>query len=255
MFGGSNMLKSLKDNKGIASNVLIPVLVVVVVIAGLVIWQATKSSNKTSSSSSKTTASKVSFPESSSCVKEFSDQHLCAFALNEQINNKQYTAVGTVTNKSGSKASYTVDNDGKGNTEVSYNANGQAISSIQLDGITYVKEGTTATWLEYSAGSASVPTVASPTSGFNLNFVSSTPSDVKVLYEGQVSCGSFSCFKYKVNVTSTPTATNYVYFDNSKYLLRQWTSTDSSTGINIDLSFNYNPVSITKPSPVQQATL
>lgn len=247
------MPKLKNHEKGVGS-VFIIAIVVVLAVAGVVTWQLTKkSSPKTPSSTNSTNTANTSGSVSSSCLKAYNDNALCAFAEHANISNQEYVATGTATNSTGSKSTYTVKNDGKGNTEVTYSSNGQQLSSINLDGATYIQTGTSSSWLEYSGTSLGAATAApNPTSGFKLDFTTSTPAGVSVTKEGTTSCGSLTCYKYKVIDSSTPTATEYVYFDTSSYLLRQWTSNDTSSGISVDLTFSYPSVTITKPSPVQQ---
>jgi hypothetical protein len=243
------------DEKGIGRVLIIGIIVVVIAIVAVVIWQTTKKSSTTSSVSTTSTSAKTTTSPaiSSACLKSYNDNSLCAFANHTNIASQQYTANGTATSGTDVTSTYTVQNDGKGNTEVSYSSNGKQISAITLDGSTYLQTGANTTWLEYSGSSlGSATTVPNPTSGFNLNFTKSTPAGVTVTKDGTATCGNLECYKYKVVNASTPTTTEYVYFDTNDYLLRQWTSNDTSSGVLVNLTFSYLPVTITKPSPVQQ---
>jgi hypothetical protein len=247
------MTRLSSNEKGVGGSLVIIVIVVVLAVAGVITWQLTKkspSSTPTSSSVSAKTASSAAV--SSACLKQFNDNSLCAFAEHTNISSQQYVAMGTATSATGTKSTFTVKNDGKGNTEVIYGSNGQQLTSISLDGVTYIQSAPGGTWYEYSGSSLSSATsVPNPTSGFNLNFTTTTPAGVKVTKIGTASCGSLSCEEYKVVVASAPTATQYVYFDTSDYLLRQWASNEPG-GVSVNLTFSYPAVTITKPSPVQQ---
>lgn len=242
-----------RNEKGIGQVLLIAIIIVVLVLAGGVIWKLTKKNSNTNTNASTTSASGSQSAVSSTCLQSFKDRSLCAFAEHTNINSQQYAATGTATTAAGATSTFTVQNDGKGNTEVTYSSSGKQISSISLGGATYIQEGAGTTWLEYSSAALGQAAAApNPTSGFNLNFTTTTPAGVTVTKQGIVACGSLSCDKYKVVVAATPGATQYVYFDSKDYLLRQWTSSDPSTGVHVDLTFTYQPVMITKPSPVQQ---
>ncbi len=247
------MRKLSANQRGIAQLYIIIAVIVVLAGGGIIAYQATKKStpNSPTSNSAKTTTATVS----SACLKSFNDSALCAFAEHTNIASQQYVAIGTATTGSGTSSTFTVSNDGKGNSEVTYGSNGQEISSITLNGVTYVQDGTGTTWLEYSSSTlGTTTTVPNPTSGFNLNFNTSTPAGVTVTKVGTSACGSLTCYGYKVVDASTPTTTAYVYFDTHNYLLRHWTSSDTTTGVNVNLTFSYKSVTITKPSPVQQVT-
>lgn len=240
------MSKLAKRQDGLSSLLIIALVVAVLVVVGVVIWQVTKTSP------TKSVSTTVSGTNSSACVKAVGSSSFCAFATNSNISSKEYIATGTATTSSGQTSSYTVQNDGKGNTEVTYTSAGKQISAITLDGSTYLQSGSGTTWIEYTGSQSSAVSVPNPVSGFNLNFTSNIPKGVTVNSEGTAACGSLTCNKYKVNLASTATATQYVYFDTSNYLLRQWTFSDSSTKISVNLTFDYQSVTITKPSPVQQ---
>lgn len=246
------MPRLTRNEKGVGSAVLIAVIVVVIAAVGVVAWQVTKKSPSKTVSTTISTKAVSTAAESSSCLKEFNDASLCAFAEHTNISSREYVATGTATNATGTKSTFTVKNDGKGNTEVTYGSGGQNLTSISLGGVTYIQSSPGGVWYEYSGSSlGSATSVPNPTSGFNLNFTSTTPAGVKVTKVGTASCGSLSCAEYKVVVASDPTAIQYVYFDKSNYLLRQWTSTEPG-GVAVDLTFSYPSVTITKPSPVQQ---
>lgn len=253
------MSKLIKNENGIGQVLVIAIIVVVLVVAGLIIWQATKTKKSptsniapTSASTTKTTSKPL---VSSACQKVFNDSSLCAFAAHSNISTMAYNATGTSTSATGSKSTFTVVNDGKGNTEVTYSNGGQLLTSVTLDGNTYVQTGAGGTWYEYSGSSlGSAQSVPNPTSGFNLNFTTSIPAGVSVSKVGTSACGNLTCNQYKVTDSSTPTTTEYVYFDTTNYLLREWTSNDTSTGVSVDLTFSYPsaPITIKMPSPVQQ---
>jgi hypothetical protein len=246
------MSKLSKNQKGIAQLYVIIAVIIVLAAGGVIAWQATKKSTPTAPSS---TASANTATVSSACLKSYNDSALCAFAEHTKIADQQYVAIGTATSGTGTTSTFTVSNDGKGNTEVIYGSNGQEISSISLGGITYIQVGTGTTWLEYSSSTLGSAGVApNPTSGFDLNFNTATPAGVTVTKKGTSACGSLTCYGYKVADVSTPTTTTYVYFDTHNYLLRHWTSNDTTTGVSVNLTFSYHLVTIAKPSPVQQVT-
>jgi len=143
------MLKLSGNQKGLAQ--LYIIIAVIVVLAGggpLPTKQLRITPNSPTTPAAKAQTATVA----SACLKAYNDSNLCAFANHTNIASQQYVAIGTATTGSGTSSTFTVSNDGKGNTEVTYGSNGQEVSSISLDGVTYVQEGTGTTWLEYSSG-------------------------------------------------------------------------------------------------------
>jgi hypothetical protein len=250
--------KVTKNQTGLGQVAIIIIVLVGLAVVGLIVWSLTKSNKPTNSTNTANTSSNhpniaASPAESSACLQAYNDSALCAFAEHMDVATLNYEATGTATSSTGTTSSFTIQNDGKGDKDMVYSANGKQISYIILDGQTYIQDGSGTTWLEYTgAASSSADVPADPTSGFTLNFQNSTPASVQVTKEGTATCGSLTCYKYKVIETSAPTTTTYVYFDTSSYLLRQWTYSDSSDGAAVNLTFTYPAVVISKPSPVQQ---
>ncbi len=249
------MSKISKNEKGIGAILLTVLIVLLVVVVAGTIYELTKKPAKTATVTTTTkTATTPSGQYSATCYSAFHDKALCTFANHTNISTQQYVATGTTTSATGAQSTFTVKNDGMGNSQISYTNSGKTINEISLDGKVYIQTSAGGTWLEYDNASLGASTVPNPTSGFNLNFQTSTPAGVTVTSQGTAACGNSTCDKYKVITNSNPNATQYVYFDTSSYLLRQWTSSDASTGIKVNLTFSYEPVTIQTPSPVQQIT-
>lgn len=244
------MSRLSKQEGGIGQVFIISLIVVIAAVTGVIIWRITKSDNDSKKNTNISVPANYS-SETNQCMRLLNNSLFCSFAKNTDISKQQYIATGTVTSSSGS-SSYTIQNDGQGNTQVTYIANGNQVSAISLDGSTFIQTGASATWLEYSGNNLGSAAVTNPVSNFNLNFSSYIPAGVTVDSQGTAACGSLTCNKYKVNVASNPTATQYVYFDTSDYLLRQWTCSNLTSNTSVNLNFSYEPVTITRPTPVQQ---
>lgn len=246
------MPKLTKNESGIGYVFIIILVVVVLAAAGLIAWKVTKKNSNPSTSSTAATAKTVSNTAvSSACMKAYNDSALCAFAGHTNLSTQSYVATGTAVNSSGVHASFTSQSDGKGDTSVVYSSNGEQLSSISLDGNTYVQSSPGTTWIEYSKNSLGSAAVPNPTSGFDLNLNNSASKQVTVIKDGTTACGDLTCYKYQVEDPSTPDAIEYVLFDTSSHLLREWISNNSSTGEAVSVSFAYQSVNITKPSPVE----
>ena len=248
------MSKSSKSESGLGQIFIVAIIVVVLAVVGIVIWSLTKGSkNNSSANNSKSTSSTVAV--NSNCQNYYHDSTLCAFANHIGLSTYAYTSSGTATSSSGTQYNFTFKNDGKGNREMIYAANGEQISVIMLDGAEYVQTGTGTTWLEYSGSNlGSAMTIPDPTSSFNLSFTKTELAKYSFDKEGTTACGNLSCVKYKVNVLASPNLVQYVYFDTSSYLMREWSYTNTTTGGSATINISYPAVTITTPSPVQQVT-
>ncbi|HUD07551.1 MAG TPA: hypothetical protein VMQ52_00510 [Candidatus Saccharimonadales bacterium] len=251
------MSKFTKNENGVSGIFIISIIVVVLIVAGVIIWQVTKknsNSNTTSNTAGTTnTATTTNAGVSSACMKIFNDDKLCSFAEHTNIDTIAYFANGTaVDGSTGKSATFTVEHDTKNNTFLSYTSSGQQVSVINLSGNTYMQEGTGTTWLEYtSANAAAAAGIPNPVGNFELKFNSGTGNGYTAIKDGTSACGNLKCYKYQVKVASNPDMAQYVWFDTKDYLLREYSYNNGKTGTSANITFTYQPVTITAPSPVQ----
>jgi outer membrane lipoprotein-sorting protein len=250
------MSRITKHESGVGSIFIIVSIIVVLAVAGVIIWQVTKKSpSKTTGSvtNSTTSASSTNPNISSACQKVFNDNKLCAFAEHTNIDTISYIANGSAVEGSNSaKITFTVQHDSKNNIFLTYSDNGQQISVINFNGATYMQDGLNTTWLEYTNSSAAASAgIPNPVGNFELKFDSSTGAGITAIKDGMTTCGKLTCYKYQIKDTSKPTTTQYVWFDNKDYLLREYSFSNSSTGTSANINFVYGSVTIAAPSPVQ----
>ncbi len=240
------MKKIANSERGIAHLLLLLVIIVVVGVVGVVGWTVSKKSKATPSTgdtANATTKSNVN----ATCIASYHDANLCHFAANSTSLDKiSYTANLTLTDPQGSASTMTLKSDGKGNNSLDGTGNGQTISSVQFDGVTYVKAGDTG-WIKYPAGTPATSAPANPTSDMNIGVGT---AGITFKFLDKEPCGKLNCFKYEVSDSALTTSTQYVWFDDSSYQLREWKSTNSTTGTT-DMTLAYQAVIITAPSPVQ----
>jgi outer membrane lipoprotein-sorting protein len=236
------MFKKIQsDNRGVAHLLYIILAVIVAIVIGFGDWRLI-TENKTPTKSNSSVASNGI---SSSCLSIYHDNNICHFSESSTTFSKTtYTAELTNT-QNGTTSTMTLENDGKGNTELTSNSGDQTINSITLDGTSYIQDNGTGPWVEYPSGTNSPST--NPTSTMSIGVGS---PGIIFKYIDTESCGGLTCFKYRVTDRSTPTTTQYVLFDNSSYMLRQWQYSDGS-GNSTSMTVNYQAVNITKPSPVE----
>lgn len=235
-------MKKQFDERGVAlilEVVLIAIVLAAVGFAGYRVYSSKKA--KTSTTSGSTNATKAA--AETSCLSAYHDNDLCKFASDSTSLEKQAYQATVNETQAGQSSTITLKNDGNGNTELSGTGNGATFNSIELSGVTYVE--TSGTWYKYPSGQ-SAPTT-DPTSTMDIG-VGSAGITYKKL--GTEACGSLTCFKYQVSGTVTGGGTQYVWFDNKDYKLREWSATDAS-GNTTDMKVTYQAINITAPSPVQ----
>ena len=244
------MYKKLQDDeRGVGHLLMIIVAVLVLAAIGVVGWKvaSNKSSNPSSNLSSADKA--VSKAKQSSCMTAYHDSKLCSFAaFSTSFNKTAYTATLKATQQGDTGSTFTIKSDGKGNTELVSTGSGQQIDAITLNGTSYIQSNGTGSWIAYPSGT-STPTL-DPTTGMDIGVGS---SGLAYKYLGKEACGSLTCYKYQVASSLTPGTTQYVWFDNNSYKLREWSYTDESGNLT-DMVVNYSSVNITMPSPVESLT-
>ena len=173
------------------------------------------------------------------------DNRICNFEKNYlPINDASYTSTVNVTSPQGTVSNLTYSSDGKGNSAVSGTSDGQQLSSIVLDGNTYVKV-TGSGWIEYSSSAADAPAQINPTASMN---IAVGQSSLTFQYLGTMACGSLSCYKYSVGESSQPDVSQVIGFDKTSYKLRTWTYQGDTGSTN--MTIEYEPVTIAAPSPI-----
>ena len=241
--------KQRSNQQGVAHLLFIVLGVVVVAAIGFAAWKVSSNSKSTTSSSSSTskTAAVNTAALADACNKAVKDANLCKFASHYNPN-ASYKAVDTSTTTEGN-GTLTILSDGKGNSSVLSSANGVDTSFVSLNGATYLQDPSSGTWIKYSSGSGA-PTTNNPADGLKLSASDITAGGtISYTNLGTEACGSLTCYKYQVNDTTQPVATEYVWFSNSDYQLHEF-YVKNSNGTN-DMTFTYQNVSITAPSPVQ----
>lgn len=247
------------DEQGIAHLLLAVLLVVVIAIIGLAGWRVvtmsrSSSTNSTGSNANTTSSNHTSDTSNSGsnssvetqCLALYHDSNLCHFAaFSTSIEKMAYAATLTST-QDGVASSMTLKQDGKGNNELTTTAEGQTVSTVTYNGKMYVRSDSSSPWIVYPSGVSAPATTEDPADKMDFAL-----SNVGVTFKSQGTerCGSLTCFKYQVNDKATPNVTQYVWFDNSQYKLREWQYAEGSSSVHMALS--YDNVTITAPSPVQ----
>ncbi|HEV2413125.1 MAG TPA: hypothetical protein VGS28_04990, partial [Candidatus Saccharimonadales bacterium] len=201
-----------------AEPVLILLIVIVIAVVGFAGWyvyhkrQENKTTNNATTSST-TASTTAAAGVNAACNVAYHDNVLCRSAAYMDLNKIPYSAVLTTTNN-GTTTTFNVASDGKGNESLMGTSNGSAISTVLLDGKTYIKDAGSSTWLEYSGTGA--PSTSNPTSNVNLGF---TSNSIKYKNLGKTSCGSGggTCYEYQVTDTTMPGTTQDAWISASTY--------------------------------------
>ena len=247
--------KYQSDQRGIAHLMYAVIVVVVIAIIAVVGWQVAgknKNGSTTSSTSSSSSASAkaVANAAQSACMTKLNDKDFCKFTAQEAAQPFEKTAsVITMTGtSSGESSTITLKQDGKGNTQLSMDTGGTTFNSIELNGHTYAQTAAGGPWIDY--GSSTAPGQTNPDS--SLTSLLSDLVTTKITRIGSEACGNLTCLKYQVSDSTTPTGTQYIWFDTSSYMMREYSETGvTASGDSMDMKINYQAVTISMPSPVQ----
>lgn len=168
-----------------------------------------------------------------------------------------FAGTSTMTDKSGKKTVSRFESQGADKTHMMTTENGkETFNFIQIGNATYMKDYSDSKWLK-TVTEATKPE-GKQTSGFNADeikkmFNKEKQEEDKTTYKkiGKEKCGQYNCFKYQVmNPAVMVDITEYIFFDDSSYTMRK-TQTVSQNGTVTEFEFDYNPVSISEPSPLK----
>lgn len=236
------------NQQGIALSLII-VIIVVLVAAGGVFWFITskdKSANKVTQLNPNISASEAK-TRIDLCKKAGGDDDLCTFLTSYDGLKGPYTAVSTAGSES-----MTISYDDKGNSKTESPTG----SIVVYNGTTYVQNGDV--WIKYpSAGDNEndndVPIISNLEN--EIEFDENMPENhVRDSYKkiGTEACGNLECLKYEIAGDASDGITKtYIWFDTKEYKLRKIEFTDSENRTH-GMTFSYEPVTITEPSPVQE---
>lgn len=191
----------------------------------------------------------VGVPLNPNC--KFNDPDLCKFMNNfKAINN--YSAKSTTTDKSGKKMDSTFESIGSDKTHIVYSDNGkETYNVITISDTTYTKDYTDSKWWKQKQPKQEkqVETQSNPT-----DVISKGETEDKTTYKkiSTEACGSMQCFKYQIIDPTNTDTTEYIWFDNSQYMLRRERS-EGKDGTVTETQISYSGVNITAPSPTKDA--
>lgn len=249
-------MRARHDNRGMLSPVMIVVIVVVLAAIGFVGWKVSsnKNSNKTASSSTSTPTAAANSAVETACNKEINDKIFCKFASHFSLSNA-YKATITSTDSSGATTKVELSSDTKSNTSmVTKDAGGAETGAfITLDSSSYIKDESSGSWTKYTSSASTSATTTKPTSDIKIDTSDITNNKTNSFKNlGTEACGSLTCYKYQVVDTANPGTTQYIWFDNKNYQMQRWSNKDANG--TSDMSFSYQNVNITVPSPVHDFT-
>lgn len=184
---------------------------------------------------------------------KYNDPDLCKFINNFKITNS-YSARSTITDKSGKKFETTFEGIGEDKSHIVYSENGKEnYNVITIGDTTYTKDYTDQKWWKQKQPKAEKQLQENIDLKSEIKKTEETPED-KTTYKkiGVEACGSRQCFKYQVIDPNNTDTTEYIWFDNSEYLLRKERS-ESKDGTVTDTEINYSGVNINAPSPTKDA--
>lgn len=203
----------------------------------------------------KDVASVVNTPEAKqivdACKKTINDNDLCRFFGSWDANQKFAVEMTTASNGSSSKSTYKVDGE-----KMYIKTDGDyAMEMITIGDDTYTKAGDV-WWKKTNKPDAPAADTTTAEVADRDQFKFDEPTADKTTgpqYKklGKEACGSFTCFKYQMIDTTSSGETVYLWFDDSKFLMRKM-STESSDGSRMEQVYSYENVSVPTPSPVKE---
>lgn len=183
------------------------------------------------------------------------DKEFCMYAANAAVAMSQGFSMTSESTYEGKKTVMVMKTDGKNNTESTTTIDGKEEGSfIMLDGSTYMKAAGEKEWIEYPPmkedGKAEKQGLFDIESfkADMMDLSNEAKDSLSVKKIGTEKCGVYSCIIFEMNEKAMNTTTK-VWVDTQEYLARKMET--SSGGSKTVMTFEYGPITISKPSPVK----
>lgn len=246
------MSQPQKSQAGFAHMAIIIVIVLVASVGGAGYYVFTKNKDKKSDSTSSIVASADTKAVSDACNKALNDKDFCKFASNfKALTNYKAVITGTGADSNSSIVLEVENND---NSRMVISQNGKETSSfVTIGKDSYYKDLSDGKWVKSTDTSTTTKSESNIHDSIKVEDFSAAET-AKTEYKkiGKEPCGKLTCFKYQIIEKDTPNVEQFVWFDTKDYLMRRFTTKDN--GETSDMSFTYEKVKITAPSPVKTTT-
>lgn len=232
------------NQKGFSPIIIVAALVAVLVIGGGAYYFFSKQNDKDASLSS----SPESKAAESACLEYVNDADFCKFTSNWSMEGSVTT---TITSPNEGSV-ITVRSNGENSHTTIKNPDGITSEVIILDKTTYMKDMSAESWTKFSSEPNSSTETPSDDYTPDFSFEDQKTKDTTTVKSlGKEACGESTCFKYQIIDSSTPDTETLIWFDDNDYKARRLT-TKNTEGVS-ELTFSYEAVAITEPSPVVDA--
>ena len=185
------------------------------------------------------------------------DRDFCIYAANAVVAMSKGYTVTTESVYNGKKSHMVLKADGKDNTQSTTTVDGKEEGSfISLDKTTYMKAAGEKEWIEYPPMKEEGTTEKSGL--FDMTKFKEEMTKVakekqesfSVKKVGTEKCGNLTCIVFEMTDTSVNSTTK-LWVDTAEHLSRKM-EIASKEGGKTTMTFDYGPVTITKPSPVKK---
>lgn len=183
---------------------------------------------------------------------KYNDPDLCKFINNFKITSS-YSAKSITTDNAGKKFDSTFEIAGTDKSHIVYaEAGKESFNVITIGDTTYTKDYSDSKWWKQKQPKAEKQLETQ--SNIKEDIAKTEAPEDKTTYKkiAMEACGSRQCFKYQIIDPANTDTTDYLWFDNSEYLLRRERN-ESKDGSVTDTEINYSGISINVPSPTKDA--
>jgi len=185
------------------------------------------------------------------------DIDFCRYTANAASAMTSGYAMTSESTYNGKKTKMTLKTDGKNNSSSTTFADGKEEGSfISLDKTTYMKNPGETVWTEFPP-TKDEPAGTSTPNTFDFeslknqvnNAVKDDINTLVVKKVGSEKCGNYTCSIFEMTEKSMDSTTK-IWVDTTQFFARKMESTSKAAGL-VTMTFDYVPVTITKPSPVK----
>jgi hypothetical protein len=242
-------LKLVKNSDGLTPIIIVAIVAVLLAIGGGFYFMSQKNggSNPLANLTEGNPLAKVTL--NPNC--KYNDPELCKFMNNMMVKKDQ--SIKTVSTMGGMNMESLYESSGEDKFRMSSKLNGKENSNmISIGETTYTLDYNDNKWWKVTLKKEELDMKIEESDTGKFEFPDEEVED-KTQYKfiAKEACGNKQCFKYEIVSPEMPEGKQYIWFDDSEYLMRKMRM-ESKEGT-MESTYSYDNVNISVPSPIKEA--
>jgi hypothetical protein len=242
------ILKYSKNSDGLTPIIIVAIVAVLLAVGGGMYFMSQKNagSNPLANLTEGNPLAKITL--NPNC--KYNDPELCKF-MNNWIVKKDHS-VTTVSKMGGMSMESLYESSGEDKFHMNSKLNGKENSNmISIGDTTYTLDYNDNKWWKVTLEKEELNEKIEEGDAGDFEFSEEAEDKTQYKFIAKEACGNKQCFKYEITSPDMTEGKQFIWFDDSEYLMRKM-SMESKEGTS-ESTYSYDNVSINVPSPVKEA--